>query len=706
MSRWLSQVNNLLEKLDDQVETVAEDGVPNVVHTVSSRAKQLLTNNNNNTSSDESFQHVSEAEQVYSADSEEDDNYDDEEGEEYEEDDDDDAAEEQEEGIGDIPSSPPSPTLPPAHVTSNRRTSSDDQLTAMSAITHDVQTEEEPESSQETSDDHGSIPERATDTVQPTKAKAPTQHHQQLKQQQQNTTRKWMQKMESMKSQHAADIRTLQSKHSKLATDLAATQKELSATRRELDQAAEIVQNERKTAAEEREDLLEEQEEDMQQCKQEYEEKLQDLRDEMKEQAAAYEAKLALQEEDFQEEGGNLTSDLTKLREQKNAALAEAQVLNSQVAELEAGRCDLEELVKAETARAQAAEDRASAAEKASAVVEERLDLIQASHQKQLQQRQVRETELERTVTELSQKVVSGSSAALAAAEKPSVPHNVEFKEKYEVVSEELVTVRTEAEMFKQRCHKLQNELSSLSEEHADQYQASQVKIRAYEEQVAALTAQTASVAPSSGIGDGQDLERLALELEQAKNEIGSLSDQLVRQKGLTETTKSNVLALKGRLQAATARADNAERSLQQQSSHAGVSDLEAGSGGGARQRRRIKGGSRVAATRFGQLPTRSIRNSLGLRTSTSRFQRQVGETLDALDTWILETGHILRNEPLARLGFTLYMALLHLWCFGLIVYHTVQSERTDFSALGDRSRIPHIHHAAAAATGSDLIHP
>ena len=53
----------------------------------------------------------------------------------------------------------------------------------------------------------------------------------------------------------------------------------------------------------------------------------------------------------------------------------------------------------------------------------------------------------------------------------------------------------------------------------------------------------------------------------------------------------------------------------------------------------------------------------------------QVSQTVDQLDTWVLETGDIMRNQPMARLGLAFYMMLVHLWCFGLVFFHTIESE-------------------------------
>ena len=48
----------------------------------------------------------------------------------------------------------------------------------------------------------------------------------------------------------------------------------------------------------------------------------------------------------------------------------------------------------------------------------------------------------------------------------------------------------------------------------------------------------------------------------------------------------------------------------------------------------------------------------------------------------MLETGLILKQEPMARLGLLAYALLLHFWCFALVCFHTVESEHGDLDAL------------------------
>jgi hypothetical protein len=82
--------------------------------------------------------------------------------------------------------------------------------------------------------------------------------------------------------------------------------------------------------------------------------------------------------------------------------------------------------------------------------------------------------------------------------------------------------------------------------------------------------------------------------------------------------------------------------------------------------RRRVKGRGGVAAG--GRVTIRSIRTALNMGPGSS--MEDLGKTIEALDSWMIDTGTILRHEPLARLAFFLYFAILHLWCFCLVAFH------------------------------------
>ena len=68
-------------------------------------------------------------------------------------------------------------------------------------------------------------------------------------------------------------------------------------------------------------------------------------------------------------------------------------------------------------------------------------------------------------------------------------------------------------------------------------------------------------------------------------------------------------------------------------------------------------------------------------------FMDQFAMTLDALDSWMLETGSFFRHEPLARLAFMLYLIILHLWSFALVMFHMAEEPHADFGSLDTNPR-------------------
>lgn len=193
-----------------------------------------------------------------------------------------------------------------------------------------------------------------------------------------------------------------------------------------------------------------------------------------------------------------------------------------------------------------------------------------------------------------------------------------------------------------------------------------------------------------------QSIRRLSQkELEGANQEIAKLSDQLLRHQGLAENAKSEILALKGRLQVANNRAEEAEKAQYAYSQNSinsrsarGAHDVESGSGSGNNAtshafyaRRRVKGGSRHV---------RSIRSALpcfGSGRGTNGAIDQIALTVDAIDSWMVDTGYFMRHEPFARLGLLLYLTVLHLWSFALVVFHTTEVEHGDFGSMDSNPR-------------------
>jgi len=180
-------------------------------------------------------------------------------------------------------------------------------------------------------------------------------------------------------------------------------------------------------------------------------------------------------------------------------------------------------------------------------------------------------------------------------------------------------------------------------------------------------------------------------ELEEAKQEISKLSEQLLRQQVLVKNTKSENLALKGRLQDANARAEDAEKAqfnYKNKQMRSRAYDVESGvtsnATGAFSTRRRVKGGSSRSV--------RSIRSALpcfgpGRVSNDGPVLEQVALTIDAIDSWMVDTGSFMRHEPYARLGLLLYLIILHLWSFALVAFHTTEVEHGDFGSMDSNPR-------------------
>lgn len=553
----------------------------------------------------------------------------------------------------------------------------------------------------------------------------------------------FQQQIANLKKQHAAEIAKLQKQNEValqsvaqrnveqqqqlqktrnneplLRQELQAVRTELVAVNKELQQAAVTVEQERQAARDERDELLCEQEEELQQLKQDYEQQMQQMRETMQEQKHHYHAQLLATEQQRQVLEGNLSAELAQVTAREQAALQRVQALELANVTLQNQVDEWRDKQRATKQQWQSVTDRLVVTEAAVVAAEERLDEVVAQHQHQLQQRLARETALEKTVAELSHQTAAAAAAATAGTKTTSVVAASTEKEQlaaataaaqkhkkdYELAAQELGTIQLELTLASQRCDALQQELTNVSKERDREIASSQTLLRDYEVRLQELAVNHRLVEQvkvgnsgipsyksnifSSGSSDlsEQHVEQLTRELDQCKKQVVSLSDQLVRQQGIAETSKSEILALKGRLQVATSRAEAAER---QQATV--LSEIESGmaaappqnhysSAKTRQQQRRIKGGQ----ARFGHLSSHSMRSAMGLRHGGvgNQVKQQIGNTIDALDTWMLETGSIFRHEPLARLGFALYLTIIHVWCFGLVFFHTIESEHGDLGQL------------------------
>lgn len=531
--------------------------------------------------------------------------------------------------------------------------------------------------------------------------------------------------------QSQQELLRVQKQESDASAQLEAVQAEMLAQQDELQAAADRMQEDRENAKEDRLDMEEDHEEEVLQLKEEHQDELASQKKDYEEKLKGLRDQLQQQKKERKQEGGDWTKELREATEREQNALARLSeahgselVLKGEVSELEAQQVALQTQVQQLSGANEAATERERAAE-------EKLDRSNAVHKQQLQQRQQREQELEQTVAELGAALAAArrestaeatASAASAAASSVAFTATVagegtselsSYRDKYQLVSEELESLKQQNALSTQRSDALQRELTELTQERSSEAAAIQQRQKEHDRQVARLTAQVSKLQQQQqkqqqGENDNESFGSSG-EMGELKRQIAKVTDQLVRQQGLAEHSKSEVLALKGRLQTATTRAEIAEAELQQQNTAS--DDVESGMsymGSASKIRRRVKGGrsyfgpSGRRQKRMDHLPSRSIRASLGLRALNSN--RQVAATIDAIDSWMLDTSNIIRHEPLARIGFAIYLVVVHLWCFGLVFFHAVQSEEygdLDHHKMGNAAA-----GVQQAVSSSVLTHP
>jgi hypothetical protein len=503
------------------------------------------------------------------------------------------------------------------------------------------------------------------------------------------------------------ELEDTRTKNRTLQQTLAQSEQEIEAQAKELQRAGQEMENIRKTAKEEQEDILEDHEDELEELQREHQTRMDRMRQDYETTIAQWKEHLEREQAKRQQEGGNWNQELEDAVHRERDALqklhqatVENDRLTSTLEKLTGHSADLQ-------TRLDAAVDASKAAAARERQAQDELDISKASHSRQLWKRQRREAELEQTVAEL------GSALSMAkrqhqqsnteSADASKTPNSavVNYKERWEQATEELETLRIQLNMETQRRQALEQELQEIAQERTAEAALAQTQRAQSDRKISELEASVARLqaalrcqqqqVSNNGAQKPTESARLSEQqhskmLDEAKQEISKLSDQLLRHQRTAETAKSEISALKGRLQSAVARADEAERAAFQTStaSH----DVESGNRSVAfASRRRIKGSS--GARGGGRTGVRSIRSALRLGSgpSSSPATNQLLHTIDAMDGWMVDTGAFMRTEPFARLGFLLYLVILHTWSFALVLFHTVEVEHGDFGSMDSNPR-------------------
>ncbi|KAL3944334.1 MAG: hypothetical protein SGBAC_001581 [Bacillariaceae sp.] len=502
-----------------------------------------------------------------------------------------------------------------------------------------------------------------------------------------------------LKASHTEN-KKLEKQVSALDSQLEAANSEIHAQSEELRRTGDRMEKDRRLAQEEREELLDEQDEEVEQLKTSHTSEIENLKAHYEKQLSDLTNKLESEETRRAQEGGNWTKELDDALNREREVLKNLSDTNVEKSNLELHVSKLETKVEGLESKLESVTLCNKEAEARQREAEDKLDVALSKHARQLNQRQSREAELEKTIFDLGSALTEATQVQQNSTIQSSETHltdGTNIKEKYEAAVEQSDTLLVQLNIETQRRAALENELNEISKERSEEILLAQAKQLQQDRKVADLETNIAhlksslhslkvrdsesSLEKNNGKTDGSNIE-----IEGTRCEIEKLSDQLMRHQRMAESSKSEILALKGRLQSATSRAEAAERSLltaQSTPEYPARRNFDIENSGFSSSRRRIKGARRRPVS-----VGRTILASLNLEHGAlSNTMEQVVSTIDALDKWMVETGGLLRNEPLARLGFLAYLLTLHLWTFGLVIFHTVETPHGDFGTMDTNPR-------------------
>lgn len=494
------------------------------------------------------------------------------------------------------------------------------------------------------------------------------------------------------------EARTLRRHVVTLNKQLETAEAEMQAQRTELERAADRMEKDRTRHKEEREKEKARQVEESKVAKAQHEQALKDMRTRTDQQIEELKRQLRDIEDQRTQEGGDWNKELADAvtREQETAAKFalmedERATFLSQIATLQAQQEALGNRLESLTHTADNAMERERDAE-------DRLDEALSLHARQISQRQARETELERTVSELGDALVAsrnkqttGASAASQSA-GDDTGQNVSLVGKVQTLEQEVENLHAQLSHENQRNETLKHELQDVSREYTEEATVIHSRQQQHDRHDAELS---------------QTISRLKAELREARSttrmesassdlgndenddltQIKSLSEEVLRQREKVSSSNSEISALKSRLKVALSRAAKAEEAAEATRNNGDFVDVERAptSGNGTRRR----GGSHKSSkTADGG----SMRAALHLDTLQGAGSQRVGKSLDALDKFLVESGKCLRYNPLARILFVVYLLMLHLWTFLLLFVHahTFENVHGDFGAGGMQAHGPH----------------
>ena len=501
----------------------------------------------------------------------------------------------------------------------------------------------------------------------------------------------------------------------KINAELDSAERELVAQTTELERAAVRMEKERHRYKEDKDRIVTNYKEDMKVVSEEHKTSIETMITAHAEQMVDMEERIKRAEDARVKEGGDMSIELTE------AASRERDVLKKMIG-VEEERSTLTSQVKSLTTQMVALQSRLESFQEAAEVASEqereaddRLDAALSLHARQIGLRQAREVELERTIADIAAALVVARQREAQGLNKVTNDKSNNnnngngnndnnnddddddendddignLKEKLTLANDALEVFKTQVMLERQKSDTLQTELEDISNERIQELSSSMARENQNERRVSDLRSEVtrlqsklrsfkhpSSTNSTSDSTDESEEDEIIILYRKKENEykqqIATLSEDLMRQRGRYENTSTEVLTLRNRLRAALKRAEIAESEAAKASSSMTSAmvdqgyDIERGpisnpNYGSNKTRRRFGGRTKKTAT---------IRSILKLNSGTSETREAIGASVDSLDKATIKTLNYFRIDPFARIFFIVYLAVLHLWVFCVLTFH------------------------------------
>ena len=494
------------------------------------------------------------------------------------------------------------------------------------------------------------------------------------------------------------ELRKLRRHVLQLNSDLDAAEREIEAQRAELDRAAGRMERDRSRHKQEKESAETSHKAEVAALVASHDRAMQQLKESHDSAVSEMEERVHRAEQQRAKEGGERDIELANALDRERASLAstaklqdEKTTMNERITSLMTEVSRLETRLEHATSQMELAAERERNAE-------EQLDKALSLHARQLSQRQQRESKLEQTVADLGAALVvaKGKIEAGMGGEDfrraNSAPEEdpLDLKARLQDAHDEIETLRAQLQLERQRCSTLHNELQDLSKEQADELSGAHAKQRQYERKISDLTTLVAKLQSSlrraagdkallvgddatasgeyTGIQHSGDEKK---ETDHLRKQIMSLSEQQTKM-------RSEISTLKNRLRSSSLRAETAEKGLEAanqriQAMLSGMSSTDEEMGLTGRRKKRASSANPARRGFHKSTKVESISSSLGLqpgRFPTGGWREMLSSLLDTFDALAIDLGSHFRHFPVSRLAFMLYLLILHMWAFFLLVYH------------------------------------